>query len=495
MKAVYDFIALVLGKGSNTLLLLVESTLMARILGPIGFGKWSLIIASAALLNNVFLNWSNAITLRFGCEEWDVKHNLNRTLSLRIPIVLFGILLSLYLILFQPFDWSARAFSVTPSLKWLVFFNLLSLWLALEAQTYMQTTNLLIHQAILMPLATCISIGLLLFFLFCKDMNNVLLIGLGVGVLKSLFWGTYCLMGLKRIRFHWQLPSAQFFKHALLFSFPLIPTLLLGYLSDWGDHILLGFFSNKNAVGLWSTAYQMMLGIISINSVLTTILLPHLSKNAAYLETAKSFTKNVLPTIISLWLVLVVSMVCFFPNLYFLIMGAQFNAAKNIVLILGISILTNAFSNLYGLLFNVEKRLNIALLYNFIMVIINLLLSFLLIPKLGMIGAAIGTCISYLVGHMLYVIDQHYYLKIPINKIGVLFVVVLFIGMGQCFIDIQWWTRIIYSLFSLFLLTMTIRMIDTIQPTLITNFFTKKLTGIGYLIQLLFSKTKLHEYN
>lgn len=496
MKFIADFIKLVLSKGLNTPLLLLETALIGRILGPDGFGQWSLLMATATMMHSVFLNWTHAITLRYGCEEWSQNQSLGRTYATRWPILCFALICITALLYFQPLHWLERIYLVKPALAWLILLNTLSLWLMNETQSSLQATSAFSQQALLTPTVTLLSIGLLTVIIFHVNSADLILVAAGCAMLRVMIWGAVWLKNLYSAQVMPDLPSYTEVRSALKYSWPLLPTFVLGYLSDWGDHVLLGWFCTTADVGLWGASYQIMLGVISINSVLVTLLFPWLINKQQNMSNAASYyVKDVIPVLLSFWLFIVIILVTLFPTLFKMVMGDQFKQANDILLILSFSILTNVFSNIYGILFNLQNRLRVAMLYSFIMVIINFVLSLALIPKIGLTGAAIGTSISYLIGHLLYIRDQHRFLSVPTKPIIVLFTFALISGVLQYFAGGELLTRTIACVISLFLLIVTIRKTGSIHPLVIQKVFTGILSPIGLIIERILVTNHVNEYH
>lgn len=482
MKLIPNFIAVTISKGLNTPLLLLETILLGRILGPEKFGQWTLLLAAATILHTVFINWTHAITIRFGCEEWAQKKSLQQTLITRLPLLVTGFLMAA-IILYFPINWFNKLYTFDATLKWLVFFILLMLWLTFEAQSYLQAKGLLSLQAIITTATSAFSIVILLLSYFILKNDNLLFIIVTLTLLKLSIWLSTLLIQLKKSSFRLALPETKQIKIALQYSWPIFPSLTLGYISDWGDHIIISWFCTMEDVGIWGSSYQMMLGIISLNSIFVTVLLPWLiTKYKAHEGVSQFYIDSVVPIILSFWLLALIIIITFFPIIFVLIMGNEFKEGQTVLLILSIGILTNAFSSLYGILFNLQNRLKKALVYNFVIAITNFSLSLLLIPFLGIKGAAIGTCVSYLVGHALYIWDQHRFLSIPSFKIYTLFMSACFIGFMQYLVGLDIGLRIFTGLVSIFLLIYIIRYIKSVESSLLAKVFKGFLQPLGFIL-------------
>jgi len=93
------------------------------------------------------------------------------------------------------------------------------------------------------------------------------------------------------------------------------------------------------------------------------------------------------------------------------IFGNEFEIGKNTLIILAIGQFINAVSGSVGFLLNMTGKQRIFKNIFLIAVIINVVLNFILIPKYGMVGAAIATMISVAVWNIVSVV----YIKLEFN--------------------------------------------------------------------------------
>lgn len=484
MKFVTDLITLALSKSINMPLLLLENILLARTLGPAGFGQWSLLLGAATLLHTLFINWTYGITIRFGCEEWIQDQSLGKTLSNRLPLLGIGLLLILFLLMIEPFAWLHTLYAINGSTKILALLMVITLWFTFESQSILQAMGHFTKRAILMPLINIFSITTLLALSIIFKINDFFIVVTAITLLKLFAWGAICFQDVLRSHANLCFPSSTQIIESLQYGWPVIPSMALGYFSQWGNHVLLSWYLTFEDVGIWSAAYQLMLGIISLNGIFVTLLLPWLiARNKLSKHTPQHYLINVIPAILSFWLLLIIVIITFFPILFSLMMGSQFKGNDSTLLIIIFAIITSVFSSAYGILFNLQNRLSRSLIYSFIMIISNFSLSFILIPKIGITGAAIATSFSYVICHSLYIIDQHQFLKVSAYKVTILFVAALIIGCLQFFAGTDIWMRSYVGLGSLALLIVIIRKIDSVQSRYIEQFFSGRFIPISSLLQ------------
>lgn len=418
-------------KALTSVVLMVVSVSIGRVLGPEQLGRWSLIVAAAALLHTVFVNWTHASTVRYGREEWALAGRLDRTAGARLPIVMATVTIVAGLLVWSPLGWEERWFGIAPGDRWIVALFAASLWITAEAQATAQAIDRLAWQSVAAPLIALVTAavagGLVVF-----GRPSLTLAALVVTVPAIVGWGAVWAAGLKLgISALRQLQPVDLVRH-LTYGLPLLPTFALGYLSDWGDHLLLTGLTTVAEVGVFALSYQFLAAIMAANGVMTTVLLPRLI--AARVERPRVLQEYLefdVPTICVLWMLPTVWLLAALPVAVAMLAGSAFAASPLILLALLVAIPASVLSSLYTVLFNIEARMGRMLLYMLIITATNLVASVLLIPRLGALGAAAGTALSYLLGQALYIQDQHRTLDVPPRRIWILWTAGLVVGLSQ----------------------------------------------------------------
>lgn len=477
------FLALITAKGINVPFLFINTALLGRILGPNGFGQWSMIVAAATLMHTVLINWTHASTLRFGCEEWVNFHSLRRTWSARFPLVLGGFLIGIVLLVMQPADWLFRLFSVEKNLWLVVLVYSIGLWLTEEARATLQATSQLNRQAALNIAVTCLSTLFLVLIMVTDSHGTLLWIIIGLSAISIIIWGGAWIKTLGRaiIQPH-RSTSKEIMRH-ISFGWALIPTFIVGYISGWGDHVILQMYRSSSELGLFSVSYQIMLGVIALNGTITTVLLPRLiARNMESDETSRNYLVNIVPTIFSLFSLVLMAIIAILPPVFLLLMGESYRNSVPILLILCVTIPTSILSSLYSVLFNLQQRLDRAFIYLLFMTAIDLGISLNLSPIMGGTGAAVATIVSLAVGQLLYVSDQHYHLKVPIGTVISLLTITLLSGLLLLAAGPHLWPRVLCFAASAALLVFLFRQMKTIDPELLRRLFSGRLIPVGILL-------------
>jgi len=486
-RSLRDYASLVLSQGVRIPLGILSMTILARLLGPDGLGKWSMGIAVATLFHAALLNWTQSSHIRFGREEWVERRSLSGTWAARWPFVVAGLLFSSVALLLNPGNWLTTISGLGDGWGGLVLLCLFSLWVSAEAQSLLQVTDRIGLLAMLPSVVGFATAGYYA-SLLATDVRSPAIVLAGFAGIQIVVWGvTWLALYRKAGRFAVAPRSAAVRTH-LRYAWPMLPGFAIGYASNWGDHLLLQHFFTSREVGLFQSAYRPMLLIVGLATPLTTVLLPRLiAQQMADLGAETRFVRKVVPTITSLWAFLLAPAIALLPWGFQTLMGDSFAPAVPILLVLCIGVPACVLTNLFTVLFSVQKRLGRSVLLVLAMTGVNLGLSVALLPILGPIGAAVGTAASYLLVQFLYVWDQHRYLKISaLPMLGLFFwlttysVVQALLGAGGP----EWATltiRVGWTAAWMVGLLLIVRRGRLVDPDVLDRMFTGSLSQAGRL--------------
>jgi O-antigen/teichoic acid export membrane protein len=479
---VEQFAALAGGKAVAMLLALVVTMIVARLLGPRGLGEWSLLSAAGTLLHTVLVSWTHASTVRYGREEWMLTRSLNRTLGARLPLLALSIAVAAVLLVAEPGQWLHRWFAGEGAEWWLAGMFALSVWLAAEAQATLQATDRISWQAAIAPLVAIASV-LTLLLVFWLGLRSIRWAVLAVTVVPVIGWGYSWLYVLARSNTSpGGLVRADIWRH-LRFGAPVFPILAVGYVSDWGDHLLLGHFSSVTQVGLFAVSYQLMGAVMVANGLLTTLLLPRLiAQEVNRPGSLRRYVQDEVPTLYTLWMMGTVWVVAALPTVVALLTGSAFNSSVGVLLVLLVAIPTSVVTSLYTVLFNVQERMGRVLLYMSLMALTNVCMSIALIPLFGAIGAAVGTVLSYALCQACYVWDQHRSLDVGAARVWTLWLAGLTLGVVQAVIGSGAGWRFVWAIGATIGLVALTRRFCCIDRGLIDRLFGGRLSPLGAVI-------------
>jgi O-antigen/teichoic acid export membrane protein len=470
------------GKAVVVIAGLGTTMVVARLAGPEGVGQWSLAIAAGTFVHTAFLNWTHASTVRFGAEEWTVSRSLSGTVAGRWPLVAASALMAAAALGLQPLHWLERAFGVPSAAWWLVGAYALALWVAAEAQAALQALNRLDLQAWLAPLAAAAALVAVLGAGLGGSGSPLRLVAAAACGMLTV-WVPATLLLLRRT-VRWQPPAMEATLRHLRYGWPLAIAFAVGYVSDWGDHVLLRALTTIEAVGQFGLAYQVFLVLLAINGAVTTLLLPRLiAGNVATGDDGKQYVEQALPTLFVLGALVSLVAVAALPPLLLWIAGPRFGGGAGVLAILCAVAPANVATGLYSVLFSVQQRLSRVLVYTTVMAAVNIVLSLILIPPYGVYGAAAATAVSYGVAQLAYLLDQHRFLRVPAQHVALLWGLCLVFGAGQAAMPTEGGWRLGWVLVTLAVVSFAARSLDAINAPLVDRLFGGALAPVGLILR------------
>lgn len=227
-------------------------------------------------------------------------------------------------------------------------------------------------------------------------------------------------------------------KELLLYSLPLLVVAALNYVTGWTDTLMLGYFKESDAVGLYNAALPLAhaLGVVLIAfGFLFIPLMSQLYARNQIKEIKRSYTiltKWSFAATLPIFLIFV-----FFPEVILrALFGPQYEGASITLQILGSGFLINNIMGLNSATLITMGKARFVMWSTLFAVILNIILNMVLIPDLGIIGAAIATATTLAMKNILWSVGLYSLARIhpftrnflkPFIALAVLIVVVLII--------------------------------------------------------------------
>lgn len=233
---------------------------------------------------------------------------------------------------------------------------------------------------------------------------------IGIYIARLVTMVIFSTIGLWLTRSSYSLTfSTQRLKELLYFGVPLIPLSLAHYIMTYSDRYFLRYFSGLNDVGLYGVGY-MLASAISVlvfgfqNAWGPFVLSTYKNKEARHVFSKTYDYASIVICIAILFLSL------FAKEILLIFTTRDYLEAYKVVPLIAASIATYIFGGYFAIGIGIAKK-NIHRAWGgTVAALINLVLNYLLIPPIGMIGAAIATIVSFLVlGVILMHISQVYY--------------------------------------------------------------------------------------
>jgi O-antigen/teichoic acid export membrane protein len=194
------------------------------------------------------------------------------------------------------------------------------------------------------------------------------------------------------------IPRFTHIKEYLQFSLPLTPTSLVRWITESSDRYLVTYFLGLGSVGVYSAAYSIGNLIQLFVSPLQLILLPELSKlfDENKIDQVRTYMSHSLRYFLLITIPAVFGLSALAKPLLGIFTTQDFLSGWLVIPIIAFSgLLAGIFQILINTMFLVKETKS-ATYINIIAAASNVLLNLLLIPSIGIIGAALSTLISYI---------------------------------------------------------------------------------------------------
>lgn len=243
-------------------------------------------------------------------------------------------------------------------------------------------------------LSQIINFGFLLVFLlfYRKSFHSIIYASIISGFINTFIAFLFCNKDFITHKFEYE---AHLQKDLIKFSLPLVPATVLSWLLNSFDKVGLRAWSDFYQLGLYSAAFKIVALLSVFQSIFSTAWIPIAYK--WYEEKVPNEQFERISTLVLAIMVCVFSFIFVFRNLIMAFLGEAYrNTVQVLVFLLFVPVMYTV-SETTGLGINFAKK-SMYHLYVFIIATgLNLIGNFLLIPRYGAVGAAVTTCISYIV--------------------------------------------------------------------------------------------------
>ena len=179
-------------------------------------------------------------------------------------------------------------------------------------------------------------------------------------------------------------------------GFPSIFGLFAFLVIDLSDRKIIEIFLNLEQLGIYTVAYSFGMIAILITDAFSSTWTPFFSSFIKKQKAANEIFPSILEFYILLILVVSLMFFCFSKPLIYFMTDKSYHAGYKVVGLIAFSYLIKGVYHIFlpGIYF--KKKLYLMSLIEWTSAIFNILLNFLLIPLMGIVGAAIATTLSYL---------------------------------------------------------------------------------------------------
>jgi O-antigen/teichoic acid export membrane protein len=387
-----------LTRGAALLLGITSTILLSRLLGPGGLGKFRLGSVMVQLITTFCVLGLDRALVRY-LPTLETRGENGRRLLIRGSRVVFVISLALSVVLLLAAPILARSYFHSPEMTNVI--RLFSLQVPVLALFRFLSGAVTASKRFdfASKITNILSPAIFVFLLILIVLVSPSLKGaIGARIVAQLaasgFLAIFLVQHYPKLR-HASPPTQGTFKGYLLLSIPLF-VIGLGYqFLNQMDTIMLGHFVSPKEVGIYSVAFKVSAFVLIGLEILLPIVAPLF---AQFWETHDRHSMETLFGTTTKWLcysaLVIFVCIAIFRLELLRVFGQEFTAGSAILLILAVGQLVNAATGPTGVLLTMTGKQKWELGNTVSIIAFNFLLNLLLIPKMGMTGAAIAAALS-----------------------------------------------------------------------------------------------------
>lgn len=184
----------------------------------------------------------------------------------------------------------------------------------------------------------------------------------------------------------------KYWKFSLVLSVPLIANQFAMQIMNNSGKIMIGWFADKSAVGIYGTVASISTICSIVWNALNTSFVPFLYKNLSKLNGRIKRLSNLLLLLYALFCMFIVYLA---PEVMKLLATEEYYSAIFIMPIIAAGIFQNAVSNLYSNVLLYYKKSAYIMISSLIGAVVNIILNIILIPLFGYQAAAYSMFFAY----------------------------------------------------------------------------------------------------
>ena len=392
----FNYLHLIIGKafGSGAIGF-ISLLLIVRMLSPAGYGSYALFISVASIIA-IMTTWTSASIVRFGREEFITEGSVRKTFWANYGILLPAFALcSLLVFIFRV--GLSDYIGISQDACYLIFAYILLSNLSLNIPITFQAMGKMKHFSYL-PMAFSgsflVAIAVIYFMSVSVPVETVVgLLILGHLLVSIIgFW-------LLRKDITPICISRNWIKRCLSYSWPIIFGSMSGVGVQYVDQIVIRMFMALSFVGIYNAAYQLQEYLITIPMLSISLMFPLMTLLIITKEETKigQYIKVYAPQIAFLWALILSAFLVFAREIVFLL-GIDYAAASFPLIILLFCLAFRIFPIIESPILSSYGLIKQGTAINVVIGVTNLALDFILIPKMGISGAAVATATAFILG-------------------------------------------------------------------------------------------------
>jgi PST family polysaccharide transporter len=392
----YNYLHLIFGKSVlATVIAFLSTFLIVRILLPEQYGVFVLFSSVAGIIA-IFTNWNSSAVVRFGREEYLNEGSVRKTFWATY-MMLLPVYAICFVIVFVFSDSLTRYIGSTAGYYYLIFLYVLLSNLSNTLPVFFQAVGRMKHFSYL-PLAMNILFLISLVIIYTGSLP------VSVEMMVALYLGCNLLTDVLAIWFLRRdiLPAClpwQWMRRCFSYSWPVIFGGISSRVVMNVDQLVIRMFMALSFVGIYNIAYRIQTYLVMLPALSISLMFPLITSLVVYKEEDKipKYINVYAPQITFFW-ALLLSVFVIFGHEILLIFGPDYTAATFALAVLLVGMAFRIFNIIESPLLTSYSLVKQTVMVSVAISAINLGLDFLLIPLIGLAGAAVATTIAFACG-------------------------------------------------------------------------------------------------
>jgi len=402
IKAISDFLNLVLN--------LVVISVIARSLGSFQYGLFSQVTTTVALLIPVLLLRLNTASVRYFPKIIDSKEKI-KAKFVSILLIVSGFTLIVCIIIYFAKSIISKLVFGSSSHSDLVVFLAIYIFVKVIL-VYAIDFYRAINKTRYSSLFGVIRLVFILAFIYLITFVNINIINVLIAyIFSEALLLLLIFIVLFRGYFKNITTSIDFagLKPYFLYCLPLVPYSMLIAINQLGDRFFIIHLLGIDEAGVYTFSYNLIGAAFMINTAIAYVIYPYISRMWA--DNDKERVKYILEKGQNIFLYFAIPITCglvfLYPDIVYIMAGDDFIIDRQLVLLIALGHIFLGIYSINGYIVDLSKKTMLFLIVLIISASINMVLNFLLIPVIGLQGAALSTFFTYFVqAIVIYFISQ-----------------------------------------------------------------------------------------
>ena|GEM_PF-614268 len=365
---------------------LATNVIIARKISVSDFGTYSMVITIVGIISTFGFTWTSSVLSFYGSKEVAVSGTMRKTIQSRNIVLLFSATVIGLAFLFLS---SVINRYIGMNCTLLIF-----IWVVIKAINEYLTYYFIAREKKIISS----TVGLI-----ARVSTVLLLLMLHVNLVSLLWICILCEMlvvvtvvFVDRSDFTPSPFDKDYFKEIMTFALWQLLGSSAIYVVNFGDNLVIRHFMSSHDVGIYNAAYKIFSGIYIMANVVSSFYVATISRH--FHQNDKKSLKDIY---FKYRIMLIAAVICVHlltialsGPILTMLYPSEYSASIPVFQVLLIASICRYWTVFEMLFFNINKMFRIQQTLNIVCAILNIALDIALVPRMGIMGAAVGTTVS-----------------------------------------------------------------------------------------------------